>query len=47
MELVRQWIELNRKASIAYWNGDLLTDEVIARLKPIPSPAGSGEVLDQ
>jgi hypothetical protein len=30
---------LNRKALIAYWNGDLLTDEVIARLRPIASPA--------
>ena len=38
MELVRQWIELNRDASIAYWDGDLLTDEVIARLRPITSP---------
>jgi hypothetical protein len=38
MELVRQWIEMNREAIIAYWNGDLLTDEVIARLKPVVSP---------
>jgi hypothetical protein len=45
MELVRQWIELNREAIIAYWNGDLLTDEVIGRLKPVPSSAGSGERL--
>ena len=37
MELVRQWIETNREAIIAYWNGDLLTDEVIARLKPLAS----------
>ncbi len=35
MELVRQWIELNRAAIIAYWNGDLLADEVMARLKPL------------
>jgi hypothetical protein len=47
MELVRQWIELNREAIIAYWNGDLLTDEVIGRLKPVPSSAGSGERLTQ
>jgi hypothetical protein len=40
MELVRQWVELNREAIIAYWSGDLLTDEVIARLRPIGSPAG-------
>lgn len=31
---VREWVELNREAIIAYWNGDLLTDEVIPRLKP-------------
>jgi Domain of unknown function (DUF4160) len=35
MELVRQWIEVNREAIVAYWNGDLLTDEVIARLKHV------------
>lgn len=35
LELVRQWIELNREAILAYGEGDLLTDEVIARLKPI------------
>jgi hypothetical protein len=46
MELVRQWIELNREAIIAYWNGDLLTDEVIGQLKPVPS-GGSGERLTQ
>jgi hypothetical protein len=38
MELVRHWIEINRDAIIAYWNGDLLTDEVIARLRPVASP---------
>lgn len=32
MELVRQWLELNREAIRAYWDGDLLTDEVIARI---------------
>jgi Domain of unknown function (DUF4160) len=37
MELVRQWVEINREAIIAHWNGDLLTDEVIARLQPVPS----------
>ena len=47
MELVRQWVELNREAIIAYWNGDLLTDEVIARLKPVPTPPHSGEAPDQ
>jgi len=39
LDLVRQWIELNRDTLIAYWDGDLLTDEVIARLQPIaPAP---------
>ena len=47
MGLVRQWIELNREAILAYWNGDLLTDEVIARLQPVPTPARSGEAPDQ
>ena len=47
MELVRRSIELNREAIIAYWNGNLLTDEVIARVKPVPSPARSGEALEQ
>jgi hypothetical protein len=43
LEPVRQWIELNREAIIAYWNGDLLTDEVIGQLKPIGSPHRAGE----
>jgi hypothetical protein len=46
LELVRQWIEPNRDTLIAYWNGDLLTDEVIARLKPV-APPRSGETPDQ
>jgi hypothetical protein len=35
LELVRRWVELNRDALLAYWEGDLLTDEVIAKLKPV------------
>ena len=35
LELVRKWIELNREALLAYWNGDLLTDEVIGRISSI------------
>ena len=43
LELVRQWIELNRDPIIAYWDGDLLTDEVIARLQPVaPAPRSGG-----
>jgi Domain of unknown function (DUF4160) len=47
LELVRQWIELNREAILAYWDGDLLTDEVIQRLKPIAPPLPSGGAPDQ
>jgi hypothetical protein len=47
MDLMRQWIQLNREAIIAYRNGNLLTDEVIGRLKPVPSPGRSGEALAQ
>jgi hypothetical protein len=32
LALVQRWIELNRETILAYWNGDLLTDEAIARL---------------
>lgn len=35
LALVRRWIELNRDAILGYWNGDLMTDEVIARLVPL------------
>jgi hypothetical protein len=35
LELVRKWIELNREVLLAYWNGDLLTDEVIGRIAAI------------
>jgi hypothetical protein len=34
-------------AIIASWNGGLFTDEVIARLNPLPSSAGAGLALDQ
>lgn len=35
LALVRRWIELNRDTILAYWNGDLLTDEAIGRLVPL------------
>ena len=47
LELVRQWIELNQEAILAYWNGELLTDEVIGRLKPVTSPGRSSEARDE
>jgi Domain of unknown function (DUF4160) len=46
MELVRQWIELNRDAIIAYWTGDLLTDEVITKLRAIGSLPPAGQEPD-
>jgi hypothetical protein len=35
LELVGRWIALNREIIVDYWNGRLLTDEAIARLRPI------------
>jgi hypothetical protein len=35
LALVRRWVELNRDELVAYWEGDALTDEVIARLRPV------------
>ena len=46
LELVRQWIELNRETIIAYWDGDLLTDEAIARLQPVAPGLRSGGPAD-
>jgi hypothetical protein len=40
LDLLRQCVELNREAIIAYWDGDLLTDEVIVQLKPVAAPGG-------
>lgn len=47
LELVRQWVVLNQEAILAYWTGELLTDEVIGRLKPVISPPRSREARDQ
>jgi hypothetical protein len=35
MAPVRRWIEPSRDTPVAYWDGDLLTDEAVARLRPI------------
>ncbi len=32
LALVQRWVELNRDALLAYWDGSLFTDEVIGRL---------------
>jgi hypothetical protein len=38
LQLVHDWIELNRDTIIRYWNGDILyTDEALAALKPLSS----------
>lgn len=37
LDLVRRWVEVNQDAFLAYWNSDLLTDEVITRLRPVPA----------
>ncbi len=37
LDLVRDWVELNRDTIIRYWNGDILyTDEALAALKKLP-----------
>jgi hypothetical protein len=35
LDLVRRWIDLNKDTIVDYWNGKLLTDEAIARLRPL------------
>jgi hypothetical protein len=37
--LVSAWIQLNEGALVDYWNYQLLTDELIQRLKPLPAGA--------
>ena len=32
LTLIQRWVELNRDALLSYWDGSLLTDEVIGRL---------------
>ena len=37
LQLVRDWIELNRETILGYWNGDILyTDEALAALQALP-----------
>lgn len=38
LALVRRWIELNRDVLVEYWDGDLLTDELIGRLRSVIAP---------
>jgi hypothetical protein len=37
LALIRQWIELNRDLLLAYWEGEIFTDEVIDKLVPVGS----------
>jgi uncharacterized protein DUF4160 len=37
VDLLREWVELNRDVIIKYWDGDIeYTEDAIAALKPIP-----------
>jgi hypothetical protein len=37
LELVRQWIELNREVIVAHWDGQLASSrDVLNALKPLP-----------
>jgi hypothetical protein len=36
---LRQWVHLNWEALLAFWNGEIATEQVIPRLKPIGQPA--------
>jgi hypothetical protein len=36
VDLLREWVELNRDVIIKYWDGDIeYTEDAIAALKPI------------
>ena len=37
-EAIRHYLEINRQALLAFWNGELDTLELIARLKPLSGP---------
>ncbi len=38
LQLVRQWIDLNRDTIVKYWNGEILyTDEALAALQALPT----------
>ncbi len=36
--LVAEWIKLNAEAVVGYWNEELDTDELLERLKTLPTP---------
>ena len=35
LEALRSWVELNLDVLVEYWNGDLLTDEALNRIRGI------------
>jgi hypothetical protein len=35
LRLLDQWVNLNWDTLLAYWNGEIFTEQAIARLKPI------------
>jgi hypothetical protein len=35
MRLLREWVALNWDVLLAYWNGEIFTEQAIARLKPV------------
>jgi hypothetical protein len=35
LALLGRWVELNWKVLLAYWNGELFTEQAIASLKPL------------
>jgi hypothetical protein len=35
LEQLRQWVTLNWDTLLAYWNGEMFTEQAIAQLKPI------------
>jgi hypothetical protein len=41
LDLLRQWIDLNREVLIDYWDGTIgYTEDVMNALKPIEAPPG-------
>jgi hypothetical protein len=39
LRLAQQWIDLNRAALLAYWEGTIAyTEDLLAQIRPIPAP---------
>lgn len=37
LRALNDWVKLNWDALPSYWNGEIFTEKVIERLKPVPS----------